>query len=181
MILFYDLRLRDECNFNDFLLMKNCHDWPILVLVKVSYFLGKHFKKIFSCILIIWKWYKIPSVVFPSFYLRLTYSMKIFVTLKIKKKISCKNKVAACGNHIKKLCTCGFILRIHGFGSYRDHKSGLKKESIHGLTKHIRIWFVSWITKPDLKRFVSNHVSWIQPIFKRFNLFSWIQQILTNL
>ena len=43
---FYDLRWRDECYFNDFLLMKNCHDWPILVLITVFIFLlGKHYEK----------------------------------------------------------------------------------------------------------------------------------------
>jgi hypothetical protein len=67
-------------------------------------------------------------------------------------------------------------LWIHGFIFYCDHKSWLQKGLVCTLQYEFRILIISWFTNPNLERFISYCTSRIQPIFKRFDLLSWIQQ-----
>ena len=52
-------------------------------------------------------------------------------------------------------------MRIHGFVPYRDYESWLQKGFFRALQNKSWICIVSWITNPDLKRFISNHKSQI--------------------
>ncbi len=63
-------------------------------------------------------------------------------------------------------------MKIHGFAPYPDYESWLQKGSFRALRNKSWICIVSGIMNPDFKRFVSNHKSWIQSIFKDSPVFT---------